>query len=86
MTAGDVTKTALLLYRDYLLSKGIKPFDNAPVKLIGQVHDEIIIESKKELTKETVKELENCMIKAGSFYCKGLEMKAKAKTGDHWTH
>ena len=85
-TAGDITKTALILYREYLLSKGIKPFDNAIVKLIGQVHDEIIIEYKKELSNTIVKELENCMIKAGSFYCKGLEMTATAKTGDHWIH
>ena len=85
-TAGDITKTALILFRNFLLANNIKPLENAVIKLIGQVHDELLIESRKDLTKTTVKELEHCMEKAGSIFCKGLTMKASAKTGNNWLH
>lgn len=85
-TAGDITKTALILYRDFLIANNIRPLDNAAIKLIGQVHDELLIESRKNLTEVAVKTLEQCMEEAGGIFCKGLTMKATAKTGTHWIH
>jgi DNA polymerase-1 len=45
-TAGDMSKTALILLREKLLNLNILPFSSAPIKIINIVHDKQLVVSK----------------------------------------
>lgn len=86
MTAGDMTKTALILIRNKLLEYGIKPFPNACIKLINAVHDEISLESNKEFKELASIILKESMEKAGLYFCKKVNMSASPVISNYWTH
>ena len=85
-TAGDMTKTALILIRDKLLSLNIIPTINACIKIVNVVHDEIILEATEEMAETAAKILKESMEKAAKYYLKYLEIPAQPEIGPHWIH
>jgi len=85
-TAGDMTKTALILARNELLKLNIRPVKNAKIKLVNVVHDEIIIEAIKELAETASTLLKNAMEKAGEFFVKHIKMTTVPEIASHWSH
>lgn len=85
-TAGDMTKTALILAREALLKKGIRPTKEAHIKLVNAVHDEIIIEADKKFAEFASSILKNSMEQAGKYFIKYIEMSAVPEISDHWKH
>ena len=85
-TAGDMTKTALILIRDELLRMGIRPTLDASIKLVNVVHDEILIEADEDKAELASTLLSESMEKAGSYYVKDIKMTAEPEIGDYWKH
>lgn len=85
-TAGDMTKTALILIRKKLDEYGINPFLDSPIKLVSVVHDEISLETTKEFKELGVAILKECMEKAGTLFCKKIGMKVDPVVSNHWIH
>ena len=56
------------------------------VKLCIPAHDEWNIEVPEEIGDEMTVVLENCMSKAGAFFCNKLELPAEAEVSQHWIH
>ena len=56
------------------------------VKIVNFVHDEFVVEAPEELVKEVTTVLIDCMKRAGSLFCKTIELDADAAIGDHWIH
>lgn len=81
-TAGDITKTAVAKYRQWLIKNDL--FDK--VFITNIVHDEINVEAPKELAAQAAEGLEQCMYDAGKIWCKTVELKAVAAIGDYWAH
>ncbi|MFA5396508.1 MAG: DNA polymerase [Methanogenium sp.] len=85
-SASDMTKIALIKLRDVLLSDGIRPLQNASVKLISVVHDETIIEAKKDIIEYYSNIQKECMEKAGEVICKKVKIKAEPMITPFWKH
>ena len=49
-----------------------------PCKMIGPFIE--------ELADEMTKVLQDCMAKAGGYFCRKLKLPADAETSDHWIH
>ena len=85
-TAGDCTKTALVLIRKKLLAEGIRPLLNAPIKLVQCVHDEILLEADKSHKDLAASILQSSMETAGTYYVKQVKMTANPVIGQVWDH
>lgn len=85
-TAGDMTKTALILARKKLLAEGIRPLADADIKLVQVVHDEIVIEATDGHESKGADILKESMEKAGTFYCSHVNMSASPVIGQVWDH
>ncbi len=85
-TAGDMTKTALILIRNKLLQNGIIPFGDAPIKIVNVIHDEIVIEALIEFTELAVKILQESMETAGNYFVNRVNMSAKPVISKYWNH
>ena len=81
-TSADITKLAGIymfkyLHENNLLFKVLMP---------NVVHDELHLECKEELAEEMAKALKECMERAGSKFCKVIELKAEPCITDCWEH
>jgi DNA polymerase-1 len=85
-SSGDMTKTALILARNKLLSSGILPLDNANIKLVQVVHDECVLEADSGFEDTAAKIIKESMEKAGELYCDKVVMKAAPVIGSVWDH
>jgi DNA polymerase-1 len=85
-TAGDVTKTALVLLRNELLNNNILPFKDASVKMVNVIHDELVIEADIDKINLWSKKQKECMEKAASFYLTKLPIPAEPNIQNHWAH
>ncbi len=85
-TAGDMTKTALVIIRDRLLNDGILPYDEAEVKIVSVVHDECSLEISENLAKKYSKVQQESMEEAGGIFVKSMPMPATSITEKYWTH
>ena len=85
-SSGDMTKTALVLIREKLLSLNIRPTKDADIKLVSVVHDETSVEATKDKIGLAAKIQQECMEKAGTYYCKKIPMAAEAEVGLYWIH
>lgn len=56
------------------------------VKIIGEVHDEIIIECPKEMAEELAPVVQDKMESAANYYLEELTMKATPVISELWTH
>jgi DNA polymerase-1 len=75
-TAADIAKQALIL-----LGERIAGSDG---KIIGTVHDEIILEAPDDRADELAAILRNTMIEAGAVYLKRVPVDADVKIADSW--
>ena len=75
-------KTASVFLWDYLLSHDLL----FKVKLCVPTHDEWNIEVPEEMAEEMTKVLQDCMSKAGEFFCRKLPMPADAVCSNYWIH
>ena len=85
-TAGDMTKTALIILRDKLLDNGMLPFEDAKVKIVSIVHDECSLEIDKSLAKKYASIQQESMEEAGKVFVKTIPMPASPVIAIHWVH
>lgn len=75
-------KTASVFLWEYLVSHDLL----FKVLLCIPAHDEWNIEVPEEIAEEMQKVLQDCMGRAGSYFCRKLELPADAELSDHWIH
>ncbi|MBQ7431619.1 MAG: hypothetical protein IJV29_18505, partial [Butyrivibrio sp.] len=75
-------KTASIFLWEYLLEHDLL----FKVKLCVPAHDEWNIEVPDEIAEEMTKVLQDCMSRAGEFFCRKLPMPADAVCSTHWIH
>jgi len=85
-TAGDMTKTALVIIRDKLLENGILPYEDAKVKIVSVVHDECSLEIDEQLAEKYKAIQQESMEKAGEIFVKSMTMVATPVIEKYWTH
>ena len=81
-TGAVMFKTASIFLWDYLLEHDLV----FKVKLCIPAHDEWNIEVPESMAEEMTEVLKDCMSKAGSFFCRKLELPADAELSNHWIH
>lgn len=81
-TGACLFKLASIYFYKYLVDNNLL----FKVKLCIPVHDEWNIEAPEEIADEMATVLEDCMGRAGSYFCKLLPCPATAEIGDHWIH
>jgi DNA polymerase I len=75
-TCADILKKAIMY-----LSESLKPFD---ARIVNLIHDEIVLEVRKDQA-ETVKQVvENDMIKAGQDFLKSVPVKVESTIDQCW--
>ena len=75
-------KTAMIFLWEYLLEHDLL----YKVKLCVPAHDEANIEVPEEMSEKMTKVLQDCMSRAGEFFCRKLPMPADAVCSTHWIH
>ena len=81
-TSGSQTKTAGIIFRDIQLNKNLK----GKIWITNMIHDEVIVECKKEYAEEARELLEKCMVLGAKIFCKKVTMAAEAVITDFWRH
>jgi DNA polymerase I-like protein with 3'-5' exonuclease and polymerase domains len=81
-TGAVMFKTASIFLWEYLLKNDLI----FKVKLCVPAHDEWNIEVPEDIAEEMTKVLQECMSKAGEFFCRKLPMPAEATCSTHWIH
>ena len=81
-TAADITKHAAIRFRKWIVKEGL----HDEVWITNIIHDEINVECSETIAQLVAQELEKCMVKAGSIWCKTIPLKAKAVIGTYWGH
>jgi DNA polymerase I-like protein with 3'-5' exonuclease and polymerase domains len=76
-TAADITKKALALLPQRLADTGSR--------IIGTVHDEIILEVPEETAGEVAVVLKETMIQAGEAYLSKVPVAVEVTIADTWT-
>jgi DNA polymerase-1 len=80
----DLTKLATVyIYRSML--KYNKDFGEGAVKIINQVHDEIVVEAREDIASLVAVDMERDMIEAGELIYKKIEMAVEYEIEDYWT-
>jgi len=82
MSSADCSKLAGVLFFNELLKRNW--FNK--VKIVNMIHDEYNVEAPAEIAEEVANVLKECMIKAGSYFCKIIPLNADIEIGDHWIH
>jgi len=75
-TSADITKKALCILRDRSRNNGIK--------VVGCIHDEIIIEAPVEEAEAAAQILKQSMIDAGKVYLKNVPIVVEVSIADNW--
>ncbi|SPJ16325.1 DNA polymerase (fragment) [Syntrophobacter sp. SbD2] len=75
--AADITKKALSLLPQRLADTG--------AKIIGTVHDEIILEVRNEMAREAAVILDETMIQAGKVYLGKVPVEVEITIGETWS-
>ena len=81
-TGAVMFKLASIYIYQYLLEHDLL----FKVKLCIPAHDEWNIEVPEEIASEMTNVIQSCMSRAGSYFCKHLEVPAEAEVGDCWIH
>jgi DNA polymerase-1 len=81
-SSAEITKIAGIYVYEELLKRNLL----FKVHFSNLVHDELLLETPKELGIEVAKIVEDNMIKAGKVYCKRVPLTAKAIISDIWEH
>lgn len=77
-TAASMTKTAVIMFDDYIDQQGLDAF------IVNAVHDEIVVECKREQADVVMHILKLCMERAGKVFCKLIPIIAEPSKGDNW--
>jgi DNA polymerase-1 len=81
-TSASITKVACIYFYDWILENNYQNI----VKLVNIVHDEILAECPKELSKIVADKMKEFMEKAGDIYCKIIPLKAVPEISTFWNH
>lgn len=81
-TGAVMFKTASVFLWDYLIKHDLL----FKVKLCIPAHDEWNIEVPEQIADEMKQVLQDCMSKAGAFFCRKLELPADPVVANHWIH
>ena len=73
----DITKMAMIKIYDYIQKK----YEGGEIKILLQVHDEIVLEAKENIAEKAAEELKEIM---ESVYELDAPLVAEAKIGDNW--
>jgi len=77
-TAADILKKSLVLLSDNL------HLLECDAKIIGTIHDEILVESPGDCVDKVKEVVENSMIEAGKFYLGSIPVKVDVTDSDTW--
>ena len=55
-------------------------------KVVNMVHDECLVEADEDIAEEVSKIMSEMMVKAGTYYCKTVPMKAEPVISNCWEH
>lgn len=80
--AGSITKYAAVLFRNWILDKGLQD----DVSITNLVHDEINVETLRIHENHVAKALEDAMQQAGKLWCKTIPLEADAVISNFWGH
>lgn len=81
-SSADCSKLAGILFFNEIIKRGW--FNK--VKIVNMIHDEYNVEAPEEITEEVAKCLKDCMVKAGTVFCKIVPLGADVEIGDYWVH
>ena len=81
-TGAVMFKAASIFLWEYLLEHDLV----FKVKLCIPCHDEINIEVPENIADEMTEVLQDCMKRAGGFFCRKIELPADAEVGNCWIH
>lgn len=81
-SSADITKLAGVYFFEYLEANNLL----FTVLMPNVVHDEWIVESPKDMSKEISIVLKDCMEKAGEVFCKVVKLKAEPMITLKWQH
>jgi len=77
-TAADMTKLAAIKVKKVIMEK------NLDAKLVGLIHDEVIVESNKGCLKEMEELTLQCMTEAFTHFCPTVNPAVDGKCSPHW--
>jgi DNA polymerase-1 len=75
----DMTKSAMVLIRDYIKKNNIRS------RFMNQVYDEIVTRTHKDDSPDFVKVKRKLMLEAAEQYLKKIPMEVDGHVGDSWT-
>jgi len=81
-TSASITKIACIYLYDWLIEN---KYQNI-VKIVNIIHDEILTECPKELSKIVAEKMKEFMERAGDIYCKLVPLKAVPEISTYWNH
>lgn len=81
-TAGGQTKTACIIFRNYILKNNLRN----KVWMTNVVHDETLVECIEEFAEEAKNIVEKSMVDGASIFCKKVKMEATGVITDFWHH
>lgn len=81
-TGGSMTKLASILFYKWIQKNSM--WDK--VHITNLVHDEIVVECIEKLADKVAEKLTECMVFAGSVFCKKVPMKAEPVITQYWKH
>lgn len=55
-------------------------------KVVNMIHDECLVEADEDIAEEVAEIMSSMMVKAGTYYCKTISMKAEPVIADAWEH
>jgi DNA polymerase-1 len=79
-TSAEVTKISCIYIWDWIRQNGYM----GQVLFVNTIHDENVLECKKEMGEEVAAALQDCMERAGAIYCKDVTLKAVPAISTHW--
>lgn len=74
----DITKEALIILSNKLINKN--------AKIVNCIHDEILIECDKLISKEVSEIVKESMLSASNKYLKSVKMAVDCVVSEHWEH
>lgn len=80
--AGAQTKLAAVLFREYCIANNLRD----KLYISNTIHDELLVESIEEYTKEAVKIVVDVMEEGANHYCNKVRMKASGGECSYWGH
>ncbi len=75
-----MTKLAAILFNRAVKANRLNAF------IVNMVHDEIVVEAKKEEAKQVLDILIRCMKTSGQIFIKSLPVEASGKVTEFWDH